>query len=239
MSISEAFSITNASSRSARKLSSSSVGHWARLLENGQSDTECISLLEGIQLHHSLVKSSYEFLLIPQQMDLSSYTACVASAVAGIAVNPRRFSVGIVPKRVELHNDKAQWVLQGSVVKTNDSMAWRRPFFEAGLKGQCQIVSVSDTGLDVNNCYFKDGRGAGNIFTKWDTSRRKVVRYDVSPRGGDATDAYKGHGTHVVGTLTGKHISGNMGDGDDLKEGMAPASKVHFYDIGLGYVFEV
>jgi hypothetical protein len=234
MSISEAFSVTGASTRSERKLMSSSVHHWTRLLENGQSDSECISLFEEIQLQPSLVKSSYEFLLIPQQMDTSSYTACVASAIAGIAVNPKVLNIGIVPKRVELHNDKAQWTLQGSVVKTNDSTAWRRPFFEAGLMGQGQIVSVSDTGLDVDNCYFKDGRGAGNIFTKWDTTRRKVIRYDVSPRGGDTKDAYKGHGTHVVGTVTGKHISGTMGDGDDLKEGMAPASKVHFYDIGLG-----
>ena len=30
------------------------------------------------------------------------------------------------------------------------------PFYDVGLNGEGQVVSVSDTGLDVNNCYFKD-----------------------------------------------------------------------------------
>ena len=37
-----------------------------------------------------------------------------------------------------------------------------------------------------------------------------------------------------MGTITGKHIRGRMADGDDKKEGMAPAAKLHFYDIGIG-----
>ena len=236
LSISDAFSITGATVNRGKKLPSSSVHHWSRLLQSGlESDTGCSALFESISLQASLVKSSYEFLLIPDEtMSSTLFTACVASAVAGLAVNARVLNVGIVPKQVELDNHKAQWVLQGSMFKDDDSTSWRLPFFDAGLKGQGQIVSVSDTGLDTDNCYFKDARGNGNIFTKWDTSRRKVVRYDVSPRGGDSSDAYKGHGSHVVGTLTGRNIRGKMGNGDDPKEGMAPASKVHFFDIGLG-----
>ena len=238
LSISDAFSISGARVNGSSKLASSSVHHWSRLLQSGlESENGCSELFENTSIQPSLVKSSYEFLLSPDDtMSSTLFTACVASAVAGIAVNARVLNVGIVPKEVELDNHKAQWVLQGSMVKADDSTSWRLPFFDAGLKGQGQIVSVSDTGLDTENCYFKDARGNGNIFTKWDTSRRKVVRYDVSPRGGDSSDAYKGHGSHVVGTLTGRNIRGKMGNGDDPKEGMAPAAKVHFFDIGLGSV---
>ena len=178
MSITEAFSITRDQSFGDNSISSSSAHHWSRLLESGlESDNKCITLFKRISLQASLIKSSYEFLLIPEDtMDSATYIACVASAVAGLSVNPMVLNIGIVPKHVQLDNDKAQWVLQGSAVNTNDSTSWRRPFFDAGLMGQGQVVSVSDTGLDLNNCYFKDARGNGNIFNKWDTSRRKVIR---------------------------------------------------------------
>ena len=235
ISITDAFSITGFNSD--KDSLSSSAHYWSRLLENGlESNNECIAIFEGISLQPSLMKSSYEFLLTPTDRNTNptTHAACVASAIAGLSVHPLVINVGIVPKQVELHNAKAQWVLQGSVVKANDDTSWRRPFFDSGLRGQGQIVSVSDTGLDVDSCYFKDARGNGDIFNTWDRSRRKVVRYDVSQRGGDVQDAYKGHGTHVVGTLGGKHVRGRMGDGDDSKEGIAPAAKVHFFDIGLG-----
>lgn len=85
--------------------------------------------------------------------------------------------------------------------------------------------------------YFKDETGDGNIFSDWDTTRRKVIKYDVSSRGGDKTDAFKGHGSHVAGTISGRHVHDeSLGDGDDHKEGMAPAAKLHVYDIGIGCV---
>eukprot|EP00804_Cyclotella_cryptica_P011584 CCRYP_012102-RA/>CCRYP_012102-RA protein AED:0.01 eAED:0.01 QI:401/0.87/0.88/1/0.75/0.66/9/4552/1275 len=237
ISISEAFSITRMAANYGNDLASTSARHWSRMLVSGlEADNECNTMVEHINLQTSFVKSSYEFLLVPEgaSMNSTTYTACVASVIAGLAVNPRVINVGIVPKHVELHNVKAQWVLQGSVT-ANDSTTWRRPLFDAGLDGNGQIVSVSDTGLDVNNCYFKDASGNGNIFSKWDTSRRKVVRYDISPRGGDSKDAFRGHGTHVVGTVSGRHIRDKtLGNGDDPKEGMAPGAKVHFFDIGIG-----
>ena len=69
---------------------------------------------------------------------------------------------------------------------------------------------------------------------QWDYSRRKIVRYDISPRGGDATDTARGHGTHVVGTVAGLHALDKIsGNGDDSKEGIAPGAKIHFFDIGV------
>lgn len=149
-SISDAFSITRAALNAGNDLSAS-ARHWSRILDDGiESDNACSAMVEAVSLQTSLVSSSYEFLLNPEGPSMSSteYTACVASVIAGLAVNPKVINVGIVPSHVELHNDKAQWVLQGSVIKNNE---WRRPFFEAGLDGGGQIVSVSDTGVDTNN----------------------------------------------------------------------------------------
>ena len=42
--------------------------------------------------------------------------------------------------------------------------------FDAGLTGAGQVVSVSDTGLDMNNCYFLDATG-----TVFETTRGSGV----------------------------------------------------------------
>ena len=34
--------------------------------------------------------------------------------------------------------------------------SFRFPFFDSGLDGSGQVVSVSDTGIDMDNCYFRD-----------------------------------------------------------------------------------
>ena len=40
-----------------------------------------------------------------------------------------------------------------------------------------------------------------------------------------------------MGTVAGRHaLDATVGDGDDSKEGIAPGAKIHFYDIGVGYV---
>ena len=97
-------------------------------------------------------------------------------------------------------------------------------------------VSTTDTGLDVDNCHMKDQRGEGLIYTQWDYSRRKVIKYGTSTRGGDRSDIQKGHGTHVCGTVAGQHVlDGSIGDDSHGKEGVAPKAKLHFYDIGKGY----
>lgn len=120
ISISEAFSITRVAANNGNDFTSSSARHWSRILVSGlEADNECKTMVEHINLQTSLVKSSYEFLLVPEgtSMNVTTYTACVASVIAGLAVNPSVINVGIVPKHVELHNVKAQWVLQGKIVE--------------------------------------------------------------------------------------------------------------------------
>lgn len=56
---------------------------------------------------------------------------------------------------VEIHhtpkpvNTNAQWIMQSG-------HEGRTPFFDVGLDGEGQVVTVSDTGIDPNNCYFWD-----------------------------------------------------------------------------------
>ncbi|KAL7539054.1 hypothetical protein ACHAXR_009628 [Thalassiosira sp. AJA248-18] len=245
--------------------------------EDNNNFNSCISLLEGIVLEpsSSSLQSSYEFSLINTNSTKSSPSSpssssslpttttpeCIASIIAGLSIHPTIINIGILSKTVQLDNANAQWVVQGHVVTTTNNEQQqqhepkrRRPFFEAGLDGTGQVVSVSDTGLDVDNCYFKNhdnvgglndssGSGSGSIIFDgaWHYSQRKVVKYDISKRGGDTSDTLRGHGTHVVGTIAGRHLldddNSAAGEyyGNNAKEGMAPASKIHFYDIAVGY----
>lgn len=74
-----------------------------------------------------------------------------------------------------------------------------------GLDGQGEIVSVGDTGLDTDSCFFFDEftnisffRDARNATLS--NAHRKVAGYWALVDGLDATD---GHGTHVSGSVAG------------------------------------
>jgi hypothetical protein len=101
---------------------------------------------------------------------------------------------------VEIHhtpkilNTNAQWVMQ-----TGEE--GKRPFFDVGLDGEGQIVTVSDTGIDKDNCYFWDVDMERTEDINLD--HRKVVQY--IPFEND-DDYYYGHGTHTAGT--GEYESG-------------------------------
>ena len=143
LSIHDAFSITQSDVFSVS--STTSAGHWSRLFSRGlESADGCVSMVEGITIESSFVKSSYEFQLVTSNSQSNSTTlswdpACVASLVAGLAVHPSVVNVGIVSKFVQLDNAKAQWVVQGGATNS-DASAWRRPYFDAGLDGSGQIV---------------------------------------------------------------------------------------------------
>ena len=82
---------------------------------------------------------------------------------------------------IELKNTAAQWIVQSG----DATSSGKRPFWDAGLKGEGQIVAVTDTGLAEDNCYFSDATGMvtpANDATSFDLSKRKVVQVSCKER---------------------------------------------------------
>jgi subtilisin family serine protease len=80
-------------------------------------------------------------------------------------------------------------------------------------------------GIDLDNCYFNDA--TGNIATNGsvDDTRRKVIQYVPHA---NTVDSTRGHGTHVAGSVAGKREGA-----DGIADGMAPAAKIAFFDVGF------
>jgi len=130
---------------------------------------------------------------------------CAMRLVSALSLNADVATVSALPK-LELHStnpaiigqNEMQWVIQSDV-------AGVRYFFDAGITGDGQVVGMSDTGLDTDNCYFagntyidKDcGTGSGN------NSHRKIVKYCPAT---DYKDGEGGHGTAVGSIIAGKRL---------------------------------
>ena len=116
---------------------------------------------------------------------------------------------GISPKfeRV-LHNDRAVGIVQSGAVG-------RVKIWDAGLKGDGQVVAVADTGLHTGSCYF--------------AKPHKIVAYQdwAGNNDGDAD----GHGTHVAGSIAGDNIDPGAFRRHD---GMAPRARLLIQDVAEG-----
>ena len=82
--------------------------------------------------------------------DPSVNRLCMMATVAGLATMPEVCAVDTEPT-YETSNVNSQWIIQSGAQD-------ERPFFDVGLDGSGQVVAVSDTGIDVNNCYFWDSK---------------------------------------------------------------------------------
>jgi hypothetical protein len=101
-----------------------------------------------------------------------------------------------------------------------------------GLTGGEHLLSISDTGVASDTCFFRDAAGAQVPLTSvqrvpTDTGHRKLRAY-WSGTGGDFGDAgrFGGHGTHVAGTALG------AGSGVSREHsGAAPDARLVFVDL--------
>lgn len=142
-------------------------------------------------------------------------TGCFLTLSLGIVANPSVCSLEMKQK-VEVQNKVIQWLTQSEIED-------ERPFFDAGLNGEGQVVTVSDTGVDRDHCYFVDKE---NTPSSWSVNlnARKLAQYVDFV---DQRDYEYGHGTHVAGTIAGKRI-----DANGMADGIAPSAKLAVADIG-------
>lgn len=158
--------------------------------------------------------------------------------------------VGVQPwARDRLENDESAPAIQAN-------SALDTPFWDAGITGTGEVVTVLDSGLDRNEEFFvhwHDGNGVNTAITNAELVTppaigtlfpdRKVVGYwyppDASPYDDNETCGDEGtptgyHGTHVTGSVAGD--SGTTATpteaNHDRGDGMAPNAQILFQDIG-------
>ena len=123
---------------------------WSRALQTNIDANQCQDLLDTLQIEVSDTADSFSFESTIQETD-ETVRNCLLLLVTGIATQPEACWIGDMPDVSPL-NAEAQWITQS---RTNNS----RPFFDVGLDGTGQIISLADTGIDTDNCYFWDESG--------------------------------------------------------------------------------
>ena len=210
-----------------------------RNILDDMTQSERSSCLSAVTEHFSFrAAEDLDFVYI-DGVDKSS-PSCAVAITAYLSTKNEVCALSPVSASV-LMNQEAQWIVQSG---TNN----QRPFWNVGIKGNGQVIQVSDTGLDQDNCYFYDSSGKvrTTTYTNYyldtqytDSSKRKVVQYNAfhrasQPNGApDDRDDDGGHGTHVVGSIVGSKTNNGNSDTPGYADGVAKEAKVAFYDVGI------
>eukprot|EP00586_Coscinodiscus_wailesii_P008645 CAMPEP_0172523930 /NCGR_PEP_ID=MMETSP1066-20121228/293918_1 /TAXON_ID=671091 /ORGANISM="Coscinodiscus wailesii, Strain CCMP2513" /LENGTH=897 /DNA_ID=CAMNT_0013307029 /DNA_START=125 /DNA_END=2819 /DNA_ORIENTATION=+ len=163
------------------------------------------------------------------QLDRNTAVAdpCILALVIAVSLLPSTCAIQSRP-RIENQNRNAQYLIQ-----TRPGAQPGIPWYNTSISGRGQYVALSDTGIDINNCYFWDNSPAGQKFVKRreniDTNQRKVIQYDPYV---DTTDYNYGHGTHCAGTIVGHKSVDGINEQVGMADGIARDAKVAFIDIG-------
>mmetsp|Transcript_18803 Transcript_18803/g.38949 ORF Transcript_18803/g.38949 Transcript_18803/m.38949 type:complete len:971 (-) Transcript_18803:482-3394(-) len=197
---------------------------WGRFIEESspnESMESCRAWIPSLDLEAA---REVIFWQIPDVKEQETSAFCLQAMLVDLALKPEICAVAAYPG-VITNNQLASRIVQGAGASAADTTS--EPFYEVGLNGTNQIVALSDTGLDTDNCFFFDENESVAVSRYGDDSNhghRKVVQY-VSYQ--DDKDVLSGHGTHVAGSIAG-HAPGTDGAGN----GMAPAAKIAFFDMG-------
>ena len=158
--------------------------------------------------------------------------SCLPMIIESLALEHRILSIKI-SSNIRKLNFEARGIIQSGT-------AFVEPFTDANLKGQGQIIAVSDTGVDDLHCFFFDNTTSPPLIErtkvdgsytsselKLDQQRRKVVSYAYSACSDQIDDEVGGHGTHTCGSAVGNCLT----EGIYRDHGQAPEAKLAFYDL--------
>lgn len=124
---------------------------WSRILDQTETDShDCNNFKKSIRVT-STASGSFVILSVNNAENVVSSSAapfCLLSVAASLATKTEVCSISIEPPKT-LFNEKVQWILQSGQEN-------KRPWFDHGIDGTGQVVGLSDSGLDIENCYFHD-----------------------------------------------------------------------------------
>lgn len=109
----------------------------------------------------------------------------------------------------------------------NGSYVSPHPFYDIGIHGENQIISITDSGVDVLHNFFYDPKYNKIQVNRTYSDHRKIYAYYSVA---DSTDVEQGHGTHVSGIALGEALDSESSI--SLYNGVAPKAKLFFLDIG-------
>jgi hypothetical protein len=106
----------------------------------------------------------------------------------------------------------------------------RKEIWEQGITGKNEIVTVFDSGLDYDSCYFHEMNKQPPPENSCDQTRTKVIGFFRHEIEGTSTltilgDHPSGHGTHVTGSVAAK-IQGDAPTQLKEYQGAAPDAKI-------------
>ena len=162
-SISDLFSLTSSlviSNGRRTEVIATGRKDWARALESGiESDHFCQVMFDQIEIRDNSDTQSFDIVLNPQNKrddfmqqglelpySTSSNIDCVRSLIIGLSIHPHVLSIE-AELPISADDFEAQWITQSNSQGST-------PLYDRGLTGKGQIVSLSDSGLDVNHRYF-------------------------------------------------------------------------------------